>query len=138
MLPRDYFLVSLTDLTENSRDGSWDPQKIWSPRLAANRATSNWLVEVFQLPHIAFGVESLVQLPDANGSDLPLENWFDFDSSNPIGTDDGQSRFNLFGGTSSQGSDSRLTFDFRQHSSSEHDVGDSKDSKHYQWCVSGW
>ena len=65
--------------------GRRDCRRIWL------RQTGWW--KFCKLPHVAFGVESLVQLSEANGGDLTLKIWFDFDSSDPIGTDNGQSRW---------------------------------------------
>jgi hypothetical protein len=132
VLQHDYFLGHLTDLTGNGRDGVLGSSATLVPPSGGESGYINLPGGSSATSHVTFptlsGGKTLAQLSEANGGDLTLEFWFDFDSSNAFGTDDGQSRFNLFGGTSSEGSDSRLTFDFRQPSSSEHDVGGSKDS----------
>ena len=132
VLQHDYFLGNLTDLTGNGRDGVLGSSATLISPSGSDSGYVNLPGGTSATSHVTFPTlgsgSTLAQLSEANGGDLTIEIWFDFDSSNAIGTDNEQSRFNLFGGSSGNGSDSRLTFDFRQPESSEHDVGGYKDS----------
>jgi hypothetical protein len=62
------------------------------------------------------------------GGDASIEIWIDFDSTNTLGSEDGNSRFNIFQAWSIHGSYATLYFDNRQPDAPEHVVGGSKDS----------
>ena len=132
VLQHDYFLGNLTDLTGNGRDGILGSSATLASPSGSDSGYVNLPGGSSATSHVTFPTfgsgKTLSQLSEENGGDLPVEIWFAFYSSNAMCAQNEQSRFNLFGGSSSGGSDSRFTFDFRQSSSAEHDVGGHKDS----------
>jgi hypothetical protein len=72
--------------------------------------------------------QTLYSLSEIAGGDASVEIWIDFDPTNTLGSEDGNSRFNIFQGWSTGGSYLTLYFDNRQSDGPEHVVGGSKDS----------
>ncbi len=72
--------------------------------------------------------QSLHEVSELAGGDASIEVWIDFDPTNTLGSEDGNSRFNIFHAWSFGGSYATLYFDNRQPDAPEHVVGGSKDS----------
>ena len=120
----DYFLGSLADQTGNGRPGTLGSNATLQADHVALLGGNGSRVS---FPSSGTG-GTLFGLSEANGGDATIEIWLDFDSTNPPNAD-ADSRYNIFRGDSSGGSDTRFYFDHRQGSpGDEQDVGGSKDS----------
>ena len=131
LMQHDYFAASgLSDVSGNGRDGTLGSlATLTAPNGGAGFVDlpgglgSSVLIDV-----LGTGAQNLAQLSEANGGDATIEIWLDFDSSNAIGTEDGNSRINFFHASSTGGSNTALYYDFRQADPLDHDLGGNKDS----------
>ena len=73
--------------------------------------------------------QSLHEVSELAGGDASIEIWIDFDPTNTIGSEDANSRFNIFQAWSFGESFAMLYFDNRQLGATEHSVGGTKDSE---------
>lgn len=131
VMQHDYFATSgLSDISGNGRDGTLGSlATLTAPNGGPGFVDlpgglgSSVLIDV-----LGNGPDNLSQISEANGGDATIEIWLDFDASNAIGTEDGNSRFNFYHASSNGGSNTALYADFRQLDPFNHDLGGTKDS----------